>query len=140
MQKFDDVFRELVASHFINPKRQQQSFYVVDCQLLIQTSLKDSIKKKEEILVRKMEANKIDWGTQTYTTYVGKQHIACCFNCRSREHYYKDCKVPYRSGFYRIFGMDGKNDGAFSHDIKHEQALWIPGLFTRPHDLLTKVS
>ena len=57
---------------------------MVNCRIIIPALLKYLIIKRAKILVSKMEATKIDRGTQPFVTYVGKQHVASCVNYKSR--------------------------------------------------------
>ena len=98
---------------------------MADCRIVSQTLLKDLIMKRAKILVTRKESAKIDRGTQTFVTYVGKQHVAGCVNCKSRKHHFKNCSLPYRPGFCRVCGADGfdRSDCIYPHGIEHEQAL-----------------
>ena len=125
VQSFDDVLHELGVPHLTNPKGQEQPLYMADCRIVSQTLLKDLIIKRAKILVTKKESTKVDSGTQTFVTYVGKQHVAGCVNCTSREDHSKDCSLPYHPGFCRVCGANGfdTNDCIYPHGIEHEQAL-----------------
>lgn len=67
----------------------------------------------------------VDRSTQTYVTQVKKQTGHGCINCRSREHGFRECLLPYRPGFCTICGADGFDtlDCIFPHGIEHEIAL-----------------
>ena len=85
VQSFDDVLQELGVPHLTSPKGQEQPLYMADCRIVSQTLLKDLIMKRAKILVARKESTKVDRGTQTFVTYVGKQHVAGCVNCKYRD-------------------------------------------------------
>ena len=95
---------------------------MADCRIVSQIMLKDLIMKRARILVTNKESTKVDRGTQTFVTYVGKQHVTGCVNCKSREHHFKNCSLPYRPGFCRICGADGfdTNDCVYPHGIEEK--------------------
>ncbi|XP_071580564.1 uncharacterized protein [Temnothorax nylanderi] len=125
MPFFDEVLRELGVPESPNTASGKTPLYFTDCRIISEGMLKDIIIKRAKLLVERMQATKVDRGTQTFVTAVGKKYVAGCVNCRSKEHHYKDCKLPYRPGFCQVCGADGidTNDCIYPHGIEHELAL-----------------
>lgn len=99
--------------------------YLADCRVFSERAFKDLVLQRAQHLVVKMEAKMVDRGTQTYVSQVRKQYAAGCVNCRSGEHYFRACSLPYRQGFCHVCGADGfdEEDCIFPHGIEHEYAL-----------------
>ncbi|KAK0158027.1 hypothetical protein PV327_011262, partial [Microctonus hyperodae] len=81
--------------------------------------------KRARFLLEKLDAKKVDRGTQTYVTHVGKRFVAGCVNCRTGTHELQDCKLPLRPGFCHVCGADGfdTDDCIYPHGIEHERIL-----------------
>ncbi|XP_051159159.1 uncharacterized protein LOC127286449 [Leptopilina boulardi] len=122
---FQDVMKELGVPTLVDSENQFQPLYMVDCRMLSEKLLKNLITKRAEIFLKKMEAKKVDRGTQTFVSVTGKQRTAACVNCRSREHRFTECKMPMRPGFCLICGADGFEtiDCIYPHGVEHELAL-----------------
>ncbi|XP_043276050.1 uncharacterized protein [Venturia canescens] len=125
LPSFDEVVRELGIPELLIAQGHRPPLYVADCRILSQDLLKKLINKRAEHLVSRMESKRVDRGTQTFITQVGKQHVAGCVNCRSRGHHFKNCELPYRPGFCQVCGADGfeAQDCIYPHGIEHEMAL-----------------
>lgn len=133
MPKFDDVLKELGIPEYAGAAEGKTPLYFADCRILSEAMLKRIIMKRADILVERMQSTKVNKGTQTFVTNVGKQYVVGCVNCRSEEHHFKACQLPYRPGFCRICGADGfdTEDCIYPHGIEHEYALGrCPGCST----------
>ncbi|XP_063982113.1 uncharacterized protein LOC135165093 [Diachasmimorpha longicaudata] len=92
--------------------------------LLDDDQLKQLIIGRAQTLVARMDAKKIDRGTQTYVSQSGKQHTVGCLNCGA-EHHYTKCQLPLRPGFCHVCGAKGYDaeDCPYPHGVEHEYAL-----------------
>lgn len=122
---FQEVMDELGVPRMLEQDNWAQPLYMVDCRILSEKLLNALITKRSEITLKKMEAKKVDRGTQTYVSVTGKQRSAACVNCRSREHRFTECGLPMRPGFCLICGADGfeTKDCIYPHGIEHELTL-----------------
>ncbi|XP_071568752.1 uncharacterized protein [Temnothorax nylanderi] len=125
MPSFDKVRKELGVPELPDATGGKTPLYFADCRIISEGMLKDLIIKRAKLLVERMQSTKVDRGTQTFVTSVGKKHVAGCVNCRSKEHHFKDCRLPYRPGFCQVCGADGfdTDDCVYPHGIEHELAL-----------------
>ncbi|XP_071575279.1 uncharacterized protein [Temnothorax nylanderi] len=133
MPSFDEVLKELGVPELLGAASEKTPLYFTDCRIISEGMLKDLVIKRAKLLVERIQSTKVDRGTQTFVTSVGKKYVAGCVNCRSREHHFKNCNLPYRPGFCRICGADGfdTDDCIYPHGIEHELALHrCPGCTT----------
>lgn len=122
---FDEVVRELGVPELLASQGQRPPLYIADCRILSQDLLKKLVNKRAEHLVSRLESTKVSRGTQTFVSQAGKQHVAGCVNCRSRDHHFSECQLPFRPGFCQICGAEGFDtlDCIYPHGIEHEMAL-----------------
>lgn len=125
LPSFDDVLKELGVPEMANPDGDGETVYFADCRILSRQILKDLVMKRAQILVARQESKMVSRGTQTFISTAGKQHTVGCGNCRSKEHQFRDCQLPFRPGFCHICGADGfdSEDCIYPHGIEHEYAL-----------------
>lgn len=125
MPPFDTVLEERGVPPLMKATGSKPPLYFADCRIITQELFKSIVTKRAEYLIKKMESNKVDQGPQTFITHIGKQHMAGCVNCRSKEHSFKACKLPFRPGFCKICGAEGFNeeDCIYPHGVEREIAL-----------------
>ncbi|KAK0169216.1 hypothetical protein PV328_012332, partial [Microctonus aethiopoides] len=122
--EFEEVLKDLGLINSSGQLRDQTSF-VLDWRVLSKEALKKLVITRARFLMEKLDAKKVDRGTQTYVTNVGKKFVAGCVNCRSDTHRLHDCNLPYRPGFCHVCGADGfdTDDCIYPHGIEHERIL-----------------
>ncbi|XP_051154488.1 uncharacterized protein LOC127277428 isoform X2 [Leptopilina boulardi] len=123
---FTQVLEEMGIPDLVNPPGEQQPLYMVDCRIISLQLLKKLIIKRAEHIAMVADAKKVDVGTQTYVTTAGKQLWPYgCINCKSREHHFRECNLPYRPGFCTECGAEGfdTKDCIYPHGIEHERVL-----------------
>lgn len=103
-----------------NQPQEQKVMFLID-----EEELKRLVTERAKMLVAGKDARKVDRGTQTYVTQVGKLHSSGCINCGSKLHHFTKCNLPLRPGFCNQCGAQGfdAEDCPYPHGVEHERAL-----------------